>query len=347
MKIAMLIFSLKDRAGTERVTCNLANALSQELGYEITLLNRDTTAEEVAFPLRKDIKVEPLRGNYLKFFRQVQSYVDRYQPDVLLIHNMGRLSLLFSMLRKGKTRVISLEHVAFCSRPNWQQKLSKLFYSALDAVVTLTKADSSEYQNWFSPVHTIPNSSSYGITSSRIKVSKTILAIGRLTYQKNFQALLEAWGLLQPQIGAWQLQIYGTGEDFEVLQNQIVTHNLKQVSLMGQVEDLAKVYQEASFLVMTSRFEGFPMVLVEAQSFGLPLISFDCPSGPAEIIRHEQNGLLVENQNVSALVDAMKTLMTNDVLTEKYASQALQDAQRFQPEEVVHLWKSLLENLRK
>lgn len=85
------------------------------------------------------------------------------------------------------------------------------------------------------------------------------------------------------------------------------------------------------------------MVLVEAQSFGLPLISFDCPYGPAEIIRHEQNGLLVPNQDVPALAKAMRTLMTDQTLRETYASQALQDAQRFQSEAIVHLWKNLLE----
>lgn len=343
MKIAMLIFSLKDKAGTERVACNLANALSQELGYEITLLNRDTRADEVAFPLRNEVKVEPLRGNYLSFFRQVQAYLDTHQPDVLLIHNMGRLSLLFSRLRKGKTRLISLEHGAFGSRPSWQRNLSKFLYPSFDALVTLTQADSKEYRDWFSPVLTIPNSSPYGITPPRTKASKIILAIGRLTYEKNFQALLDAWGLLQDQLGDWQLQIYGSGEDFGALQEQIARNQLKQVQLMGQADDLAKVYQEASFLVMSSRFEGLGMVLVEAQSFGLPLVSFDCPYGPAEIIHHEQNGLLVPNQDVPALAEAMRTLMTDQTLRETYASQALQDAQRFQSEAIVHLWKNLLE----
>lgn len=343
MKIAFIINSLSYKSGTERVTCHLANLFVDRLGYEVSILNRDTDFNDVVYYLSDKVKVLSLKGSYLKFYQQMQSYIDEQQPDFILIHNMGRLSLLCSMLNKKNIQLISLEHVAFDSRPKWVRLLSKLFYKKIDNVVTLTKKDELSYISWFKNISTIYNISPFLIPDKLEERNKEIIAVGRLTYQKNFQALFQAWQQIQFQVDNWSLNVYGTGEDFEELDNMIKENRLSNVQLMGQANQIEQIYQKSSLFVMSSRFEGLPMVLIEAQTFGLPIISFDCPHGPAEVIHHQKNGLLVENQNVTALADAMLSLMQNDELREKYSIQALADAERFQQSKILTLWQNLLE----
>lgn len=343
MKIIFIINSLSCKSGTERVTCHLANLFVDRLSYEVSILNRDTDFNDVVYYLSDKVKVLSLKGSYLKFYQQMQSYIDEQQPDFILIHNMGRLSLLCSMLNKKNIQLISLEHVAFDSRPMWVRFLSKLCYKKIDKVVTLTHRDELSYTSWFKNVSTIYNISPFLIPDKLEERNKEIIAVGRLTYQKNFQALFQAWQQIQFQVDNWSLNVYGTGEDFEELDNMIKENRLSNVQLMGQANQIEQIYQKSSLFVMSSRFEGLPMVLIEAQTFGLPIISFDCPHGPAEVIHHQKNGLLVENQNVTALADAMLSLMQNDELREKYSIQALADAERFQQSKILTLWQNLLE----
>lgn len=342
MKITFIINSLSYKSGTERVACHLANLFVEKLAYQVEILNRDTIFENVAYPLHQDISVYALTGNYLQFYQKIQCYLKQRQPDYIIVHDMERLSLLCSVLNKNNTKLISLEHVAFDSRPVWVQKLSKFCYKNIKQVVTLTYKDELSYQSWFNDITTVYNISPFPICESK-KRSKDIIAVGRLTYQKNFQALLQAWQQIHQQIDGWSLKIYGTGEAFEELSAIIKNYQLKNVELMGQANHIEDIYKKSSLFVMSSRFEGLSMVLIEAQTFGLPIISFDCPHGPAEVINHQQNGLLVENQNIKALADSMLVLMQNDELREQYSIQALTDAERFQQSKVLTLWKNLLE----
>lgn len=343
MKITFIINSLSYKSGTERVTCNLANLFVEKLGYKVSVLNRDTEFNRVAYHLNTKVEVLAFKGNYFNFYQQIQSYIDEKEPDFILIHNMGRLSLLCSALSKKNTKFISLEHVAFDSRPMWVRFLSKLCYKKIDKVVTLTHRDKLSYTSWFKNVSAIYNISPFLIPDKLEIRNKEIIAVGRLTYQKNFQVLLKAWQQIQSQVDDWSLKIYGTGEDFDELSTIIHNHQLKNVELMGQASQIEQIYQKSSLFVMSSRFEGLPMVLIEAQTFGLPIISFDCPHGPAEVIHHQKNGLLVENQNVTALANAMLSLMQNDEQREQYSLQAFKDAERFQEYSILTMWKNLLE----
>src|SRR5690606_30927743 len=122
------------------------------------------------------------------------------------------------------------------------------------------------------------------------KESKSIIAIGRYTFQKGFDKLIEIWNQFVKEYripSGWKLQIIGQGEDQELLERLIKKYELKNVELVGPTSNIGLYYSEASFLVMTSRFEGLPMTLIEAQSYGLPIISFDCLTGPSEVLNNK------------------------------------------------------------
>ncbi|WP_296283518.1 glycosyltransferase family 4 protein [uncultured Acinetobacter sp.] len=345
-KVLFLVNSLTHKAGTERVVCVLANSMIKELNYSVSILNRDTNRANVAFDLDANVYIEPLVGNYLQFKSKIQKYINRENPDIIIVHNMGRLSLLCSFLKVPVgTKFISLEHVAYESRPNWVRFLYKYRSKKFNKIITLTNYDALAYLKFHHDVITIPNISPFDVEyngSNYSHASKKIISIGRLTYQKNFQSLLLAWGLVQNKCKDWSLIIYGAGEDQYQLETMIKEMNLVSVELKGPVNDIASIYKAASFYVMSSRFEGLPMVLIEAQSFGLPIVSYDCPHGPADVIVHNENGFLVEDQNFHKLAENMLVLINDKEKRYNMSAMAKKNAKKFSQKNILKSWENLV-----
>lgn len=347
MKILFFINSLKHKSGTERVACNLANLFSDDLNFEVAIINRDTEFNDAAYHISDNVNVVKAAGNFFDFYNQSQSYIKSFKPDILVFHNMGKLSLLLSLLRKNGAKSVSLEHVAFDIRPHWVKVFSKILYRNIDGVVVLTDHDKESYHFFKKKLTKICNISPYSIDQNLVYNPNCfdIISIGRLTYQKNFSSLLDAWKLISDNNPKWKLKIYGTGEDQSLLTNKIIDEKLSNVSLLGAVSNVDQIYKKSAFFVMSSRFEGLPMVLIEAQTFGLPIISYDCPHGPAEVIKHGLNGLLVENQNYELLANAIQELINNECKRISLSSQAIQDAERYSVESVLSVWKNFLASL--
>ncbi|MDY3360869.1 MAG: glycosyltransferase family 4 protein [Clostridium celatum] len=341
MNILFVINSLLDKAGSERVACQLANLFHSKLGHHITLVNRFATKDECAFSISEQIDYQFLKGNYYIFYKKLQSLIDRNQYDFIIIHNMGKLSLLCSQLRTKGAKLISLEHVSFSSRPKWVKYSSKVLYRKYDTIITLTDRDKNEYINWHKNVIKINNITPFSpqnITNS-LRENK-IIAVGRLTYQKNFISLIKSWEKIHEYIPEWHLEIYGKGEDEKLLTEYIAQNSIKNVFLKGVSSNIQEIYQKASFLVMSSRYEGLPMVLIEAQTFGLPIISFDCPFGPREIVEHQKTGLLVEDQNITMLSEAILTLSNNRAQLEEYSKNALILSKQYTVEKILSEWQN-------
>lgn len=340
MRVLFIINSLQEKAGSERVACQLANLFQLELGYNVTLVNRFAKREQCAFYVADEVTFHHIDGGYISFYLKLQKLINNNEYDMIVIHNMGKMSLLCSLLNLKNTRLISLEHVAFSSRVNWIKFATKYFYKKVDTVITLTDRDKNKYMAWHPKVERINNISPYIVQKNYANSKyKKIIAVGRLTYQKNFQALISAWKKIESKIPDWTLEIYGKGEDEAELITYIEKYQIKNIYLKGVCSDMQNVYENASFLVMSSRYEGLPMVLIEAQSFGLPIVAFDCPFGPREIIEHEKNGLLVEDQNIDKLSEAILDLTANERMLDEYAENALLAASRYSQETILNEWK--------
>ena len=228
--------------------------------------------------------------------------------------------------------------------PNWAKSLTKILYKRIDQVVTLTQSDMKPYKEFHNNVVQINNISPFDSENSDIDYSiesRTIVSIGRLTFQKNFESLLEAWKIVSVQAPDWSLMIYGIGENQKLLENIIIEDKIDNVYLKGQTSDVESVYKSAAFYVMSSRFEGLPMVLIEAQSHALPIISYDCPHGPSEVILNDENGYLVQNQNPKSLAEAMLKLISSDNLRLKFSKNAFQNAKRYSKVEILKEWSKV------
>ena len=268
MKILFVINSLKCKSGMERVAVLLANLFQEKLNYEIVIVNRDTSDSDVAFPLLDKVKVIKADGNIISFYNKLRNIINIEEPDRIIIHNMGKLSMLCSILPKKNIELLSIEHVSFVSRNLHLKVLSKLFYALIDKVVVLTKSDLKNYSG--KKVFNISNISPYPISSRVYSInSKKIIAVGRLDYQKNFGDLILAWNKIPKDvISEWTLEIWGEGDEYDNLLHLINKLDIKNIHLKGTANNMEDVYLSSSFLVMSSLFEGLPMVLIEAQSFG-------------------------------------------------------------------------------
>lgn len=343
MKIIFVIQSLKHKAGTERVATTLANLFYEKLNMDILIVNRDTDYIDVAYPLNSNIRVIKLTGNPVCFFIKLQKTIFIESPDLVFVHNMGKLSLLSSLLIKIKFKLYSLEHVSNYKKGLLSRFLDKFFYSRIDKKIVLTNSDLDIYSKWTDNVVKINNLSPYPISSNKYNLfSKKIIAVGRLTKQKNFSALIEAWVLIYKKLPEWEIEIYGSGEEFELLENLITDKNLERISLNKPIDDMPSLYMGSSFLVMSSIYEGLPMVLIEAQAFMLPVISFNCPFGPEEIIVNNENGILVENQNIVKLSKAILYLAKDASIREDMAKKSAIYSARYSEDVILKEWHNLL-----
>jgi GalNAc-alpha-(1->4)-GalNAc-alpha-(1->3)-diNAcBac-PP-undecaprenol alpha-1,4-N-acetyl-D-galactosaminyltransferase len=169
-----------------------------------------------------------------------------------------------------------------------------------------------------------------------------VLAVGRLREEKGYDLLIRAFALTRAQHPGWQLAIAGDGPERERLERLVVELGLRSaVTLLGMVDDPGELMRRASLYVVPSRFEGFPNAMIEAMSCGLPVVSFDCPSGPRAIIRHETNGLLVPAEHVQALAAAMSRLMGDADLRQRLGGAAREVTSRFALDRVVDEWLAL------
>lgn len=343
MKILFLISSLKNFGGTERVVVNLANELSHF--HQIDIINRESNKIDSAYEVANDVGVIKLSGSLFKFRKRLQGLIDKKKYDLIVVHNMGKLSLLVSTIKlPSRCKLWSYEHVARCSRPKWVNFLGMFLYKKYGKIITITENDAKYYYKLGHKPEVMYNPSPFEICTEYFKDSKKIIAVGRLGYQKGFDNLIKAWFYVEQKYPDWTLDIYGEGPDKESLLSLIRKNNLVNVHLCSPTTQITQVYRKGAFLVMSSRYEGLPMVLIEAQTFSLPTISFDCPFGPREIITHEQDGLLVENQNIQKLAEAMQFLMTNTEKRMFFSKNASNAAQRFTKEKIIAEWEEILNN---
>lgn len=355
--IAFFINDITSSGGTERVTCMISNMLQETCEYNIVIISLNECGGDIKFPLDSQVHTTrinktPKSGIY-RFpivCARLARLVRKYKIDALV--DVDGILDLYSIPVKLLTRVklISWEHFNYHQNPDVpyrkiSRQLAGIFAST---IVTLTKQDKENYEQNLkfkrARILTIPNPADLESIQCHDSNSKTILSAGRLTYQKGFDILIEVASKVLPQYPDWQWIVLGEGEDREKLTQATRDAGLaSQLHFPGRTDHMEDYLKRSAFFVMTSRFEGLPMVLLEAKKYMLPIISFDCETGPQELVINDKNGYLVKCFDIKKMSSKINLLINNASLRDSYTEQALDGMSDFHPTTILQQWKSALD----
>ena len=324
--LAFLINNLSHGAGTERATCVIANGLA-DFGYKVTILSC-REGMEYKFPISDKVSVVSLKGEEVKnrvlrkamLLKRLKEVIDREGIEILVAVDVILIYYLLGVKAIHHTlKIIAWEHFNFYAKRSLARRLARrLSAKYADAIVVLGERDLKNYKD------------------------KTVLAVGRLTRQKGFDLLLEAWRYIEPEFGDWSLRIIGDGEEKENLCNIIKTYHFQNVEIIPYQRDIDQWYMRASLFALSSRYEGFVLVMIEAMAKGLPVVSFNCKEGPAELIDDGINGYLVDDGKVELFAEKLKYLMRDGELRRRFAEKTDLKLFEFDSTHVLSEWDSLM-----
>jgi glycosyltransferase involved in cell wall biosynthesis len=370
LKLIIFIYSL-GCGGAERVAVSLANYWAGS-GWKITVVTLASRSldfyelhpaiERVSLNNAEDSR-NMMVGAWRNLCRIIalRRALREVRPDLALGMMTDANVLLAIAIWGTSIRAIGSERIHPPQYPLsllWEG-LRRRAYGWLHTVVALT----SESAIWLKDhtnvrrVVVIPNAAPWPLLVQEDKIipesvccvgRKILLAVGRLESQKGFDQLLDAFSILAQKHSDWDLVVLGEGALRTAIEHQVQTERLeKRVFLPGRVGNVGKWYEHADLYVMSSRFEGFPNTLAEALAYGLPAVSFDCDTGPRDIIRHEVDGLLVTQGDVAGLSTALDRLMGDVDLRERFGKRAVEARERLSLERITGMWEELFDEVTK
>ena len=354
--LIFLIPSINNSGGISRVVSSITDGLVGRYNYKIHLVGFNP-GEISGYNWNLNIEYNTINNQktsvskgFLSSTMFLKKYIKDKDIDVLvacgsLMGPLGVFSTLFS-----KTKLIYWDHSNFFENTSHKFKIEcKKFTSMFsDIVVALTKIDKVNYINntkakrvvqIYNPLdpHLFYDDNDYDSTSS------LIVSVGRLTNQKDFETLVEVANIVKNSTNEFEWHIYGEGQNRSSIENKISSYSLSdKVILMGQSANLYQIYNKYSMMVMTSKYEGFPMVLLEGLANKLPLISFDIETGPNEIIEENINGFLISDRNINQMADKIITLLKDKSKRLSFSSFQKSKFKDFNYENVLKKWDKLL-----
>lgn len=376
-KIVYCTPALYSAGGVERIVSVKASYFADVLGYDVTVIVTEGKGRASFFPLSDKVKVINFELGFeelwrASFFRKILLYLQKQrQFKKLLTSELMRIrpDFTISMLRReinfltdiqdGSKKIGEL-HVNRANYRNFEQNesniLKKMFaklwmdslvrkLKKLDRLVVLTEKSKASWPE-LSNVEVIPDPLPFQVEAKSDLHAKRIITIGRYAYQKGYDMLLRAWAEIEKKYPDWQLAIYGMGNQ-DSLRNQMreLGIDADRCLLNGPVNDVIKEYQNSSVFVLPSRFEGFGLVIIEAMSCGVPVVAFNCPMGPDEIISDGEDGFLVPVGDVRALAEKLQTLMQDQELRMKFSETAYRNSGRYRIDKISSQWIQLFTQL--
>lgn len=359
MNICIFTDSISNSGGIERVTVNIANMWFQ-LGHKVTIVLLDTDTSSY-FKLNNNIKIVSLKvPRYKKSYEIIvymirmgykfRQYLKLNKVDVVCaIWTSRAISAQIASIGM-KIPVVACEHIAYTQLREGLQFLRSLVYPYVAAIVSLTKGDAILYKKINKNTFVIPNE----ITDIEEKEyngqDKTVLAVGRLVPQKGFDLLLNSWRIVHKHRPDWNLKIIGRElpeyKDFAQDLHKAIREECfhKSITIHNQTQSIMSEYDKASIFVLSSRFEGLPLVLLEAMSRALPVVSFNCPTGPKDVITNGENGILVSNGDVYQLAENIIKLIDNKELRKRLGDCANQSiAKHYHKDIISEKWMKLFQ----
>ncbi len=376
MKLIYCTHSVCNPGGMERVLLNKVTYLSKLPGWEISIVTTDQHHRPPFYPFPKNVRMTDLDINYSddndkgawtkitgylrkrrEHKRKLTALLLKEKPDIVVSLYPSESSFIPD-IKDGSKKVLELHFNKFFRIQygrkgiiglidRWRTRQDERIVRRFDKFVVLTNEDKG-YWGDLPNIEVIPNAAIHVSKNYSEVKNKRVIAVGRLDYQKGFDRLIQAWKLVQytGQFTDWKLDIFGQGEWREMLQQMIDEQGLQNTAKINPPTNaILNEYVHSSLLVMSSNYEGFGMVLVEAMSCGVPVISFDCKCGPKDIIQSGINGLLVPNGDIQALADAMMKVMEDEAYRKMLSQNARKVVDTYSEQAVMSQWIRLFTSI--
>lgn len=351
-KVILVCEGLHNRAGIERMTIELANLLSEDYTISIVVINSFSDAS-CPFDIDPKVKIVSLNTIFKKSIRNLNIPIIKAlrklfkteRPNVVITVATPLVRLTAPACFGLGIRNIAWEHFNIFAGSKMGTAFKAIAPWFVDNTVVLTKQDEEDYRKYHAHrVITIPNFTNIGINEPSKCNNMILLAVGRHAPQKGFDLLIKAWA--QTIAPEWTLRIVGSGSEKHT--NEQLAKNLNVLDRIEFVDahpDIAKEFQNASCFVLSSRFEGLVLVLIEAKMMGLPCISFDCPNSPKEVIRNGIDGVLVPPEDINQMAITLTTMLKDNYALKEMGKEGRKDAMdRYSAKAIKYQWNKLIES---
>ena len=376
MKIIYCIRATYNPGGMERVLLNKVTYLVNKLHWDVTIVTTDQQGRPPFYPFPEQIRMidlhidyaddneKPVFGKITGYLRRRQKHrkalatlLMREKADVVVSLYPSESSFIPS-IPDGSKKVLELHYCKFFRLQygrsgllglidRWRTRHDEKIARRFDKFVVLTQEDCG-YWGALPNLEVMPNAAmQFGECHSDVSQPR-VIAVGRLDYQKGFDRLIQAWEIVQKDAKCrnWRLDIFGQGEWRDMLQRMIEKAGLDQSAhIHPPTSQIGNEYADSSLLVMSSNYEGFPMVMIEAMACGLPVVSFDYKCGPRDIIDNGINGLLVSNGDIEGLAYAMIEVISDNAYRKLLSANAKRIVETYSEEAVMAKWIALFSNL--
>ncbi len=359
-KICFVVDRLNDRSGIVKVVVNIANVLCDDPDHLISILSIRDLQEDLKIDISPSIAVRSLHIDTdirkRRFFLAVpllKKYMTKEQVDILIVSGMEwSLPIWIACGLQDKVKIVAWEHLNFRAGPRFRLEWigKRLACKRFAGIVCITKRDHQYYKRYMKndqKLYQIYNLTDlkeghkcYDLSSHKI------VSCGYLSPIKGFDMLIEVAERCLKQHEDWVWDIYGEGKERPLLEHLIDEKHLKgRVNLMGYHDDIQKLYKEYSFFVLTSRTEGMGMVLIEAQKSGLPIVSFDIPCGPSDVVRDGENGYLIKPFDLDQMADKIQRLMGDEGLRKRFSEASEMRHKEFKAAYIMDKWYRLIDEV--
>lgn len=375
--IVYIYSQLTISGGTDRILTDKANYLVNH-GYDVTIITESQMGRPLVYPLSSKVKLIDIGLDYEKQYghnfiyrillytrysilykRKLTAILNRIKPDIV-ITLMGRSLDFITTLNDGSIKIgeahTTKNHLRnlhlleqrggfyrWMARNIRHKQISNA--KELSALVLLTPEDAKDWYN-ITKTYVIPNFIDTFPQFPAELTNKRAIIVGRYNDSKGYEYLVEAWKIVNQRHPDWVIDIFGAGELHDDVERWIHDAHLHKTMIMHEPTNaIMQKYLESSICIISSRYEGFSMVIIEAMASGVPCVSFDCPFGPRNIIKDRKDGILVEYLNSHALADNICLLIENDELRKKLGHQARKNIQRYSRNCVMKQWEELFTSL--
>ncbi|MCS3801717.1 glycosyltransferase family 4 protein [Niastella sp. OAS944] len=356
-EIVFVIFDITKPSGTERAVVNLSNTLARH-GKRVSVISIYSKEGLPYYAIDPSINIihlnRPATSSLLKRVLvdnpKTVGLINKYTQGEkkIIVSTSHGIGFMLSRLkgRNPLNRYLAWENLAYDATPGYSNYVRKWLYKKLDGVVVLTEGDQKKYyQLGINKCHVIPYEVSFYPDQTSTCLSKELLAVGRYTHQKGFDILIDMVEKPLKKFPEWTLSIVGDGEMKELLINKIKEKNLeKQVQLVPYQKNIIDCYLRSSLFLLSSRYEGLPFVLLEARACGLPVVAFDCPTGPKDVIK-PNDGILVNLYDEDSFAKGMEELMADEKKRVEFGRNARKDTLKYNSDSIYEKWKTLFNNL--